>query len=787
MKPERLEMVGFAPFRSRIEIDFTGLDLFALTGPTGAGKSSVIDALTFALYGVVARYDDKRSVSPIISLGAAEARIRFEFEVGDRTYTAVRVVRRTTKGGATTAEARLESGGTVLASGAAEVTQAVESLIGLGIDHFTRSVVLPQGQFAAFLHDTPSGQQDLVKALLDMGVLDEVRRLASERSKAADALAESARHRLDQLGGATAQAVEDASARLAGLEHLTGRVADAESALEEAEIESRAAADELQETRRRRSLLAKVSCPEGVMSLSEALHQGRDHVEETARHLAGMSERVERLTEESERIPSLERLDAAARSQELLAEARLNRDAIDLEKLAMVLAERQEALETARRSRQEAEVQWDNLRTRHAAHALTVGLAAGDPCPVCQRPLESDPPQAPPDLEGAKREFDRARQAVEEASALHRAAESSLAEDKASHGALTESIARLSEQVDALGDAQELSRLREARLDLSRRLESARRDLKAARQVDEKARSALEELQKSENQAWESFAACRDSVAALGPPPVDRGDLGGSWQTLVAWAEKSEKAVGMELERLEAQSEARAKNIARQKDAIESQLEHAGVGGSGPASARLAAAVATARADHARIEERRQERVKLEADRKQFDEQGAVAKALGNHLRADRFQGWLMAEALATLVDGANSLLDDLSQGTYSLSITDRTMEIVDHRNADERRSVRSLSGGETFLVSLALALSLGEQLTNLSGATDLDAIFLDEGFGTLDTETLETVSVVVAELASRGRVVGLVTHVKDLADQVPVRFEISPGPTGSTISRVDR
>ena len=164
-----------------------------------------------------------------------------------------------------------------------------------------------------------------------------------------------------------------------------------------------------------------------------------------------------------------------------------------------------------------------------------------------------------------------------------------------------------------------------------------------------------------------------------------------------------------------------------------------------------------------------------------------MASALANHLRANRFEAWVLAEALATLVDGANQLLADLTGGVYSLALDDRRIEVVDHRNADERRPVKSLSGGETFLVSLALALSLGEHLSNLSerGGARLDAIFLDEGFGSLDAETLETVAVVVSELASRGRMVGVVTHVKDLAEQMPVRFEVRVGPGGSTIHKV--
>jgi exonuclease SbcC len=64
--------------------------------------------------------------------------------------------------------------------------------------------------------------------------------------------------------------------------------------------------------------------------------------------------------------------------------------------------------------------------------------------------------------------------------------------------------------------------------------------------------------------------------------------------------------------------------------------------------------------------------------------------------------------------------------------------------------------------------------------------MFLDEGFGTLDSETLDTVATVIHELGSDGRTIGLITHVKDLAEQVPTRFEVTKGPSGAMVERVD-
>ena len=107
-------------------------------------------------------------------------------------------------------------------------------------------------------------------------------------------------------------------------------------------------------------------------------------------------------------------------------------------------------------------------------------------------------------------------------------------------------------------------------------------------------------------------------------------------------------------------------------------------------------------------------------------------------------------------------------------------------KNADERRPVRTLSGGETFLASLSLALALADEVAGMASATAprLDALFLDEGFGTLDSETLETVTHALDELRASGRMVGLVTHVSELAARMPVQFHVRKEAGTSRVSR---
>jgi exonuclease SbcC len=184
MKPLRLEAQGFGAFREPTEIDFEGAELFALVGPTGSGKSTVIDAICFALYGSVPRYGHKGSVAPIITTGALEARVSLTFEAGGTRYVATRVVRRQKSGsGASTREARLEAvDGDVVAGSVSEIDAAVEDLLGLTFEHFTRAVVLPQNEFARFLHDKPATRQDLLVRLLGFDVYERMMRAARNRA-----------------------------------------------------------------------------------------------------------------------------------------------------------------------------------------------------------------------------------------------------------------------------------------------------------------------------------------------------------------------------------------------------------------------------------------------------------------------------------------------------------------------------------------------------------------------------------------------------------------------------
>ncbi|HEX5295269.1 MAG TPA: SMC family ATPase [Streptosporangiaceae bacterium] len=146
------------------------------------------------------------------------------------------------------------------------------------------------------------------------------------------------------------------------------------------------------------------------------------------------------------------------------------------------------------------------------------------------------------------------------------------------------------------------------------------------------------------------------------------------------------------------------------------------------------------------------------------------------------------------VVQAANARLAAMSSGRYELRRTDEgetrrqrtglTLAVID-RHTGAERSPKSLSGGETFYTSLALALGLADVVKAEAGGVELDTLFIDEGFGSLDPQTLDQVMAVIDDLRDRGRAVGIVSHVTDLKDRVYERLEVRRLRDGSSAATV--
>lgn len=800
-----MRLEGFTSFREPSQVDFDDADYFALVGPTGSGKSSLIDALAFALYGCVARYDDRRLVAPVISQGRVEARVGLDFMAGGCTYRVVRVVRATGKGkGATTKEARLERLASaaadavsleVLAGDADAVTAEVTRLLGLRFDHFTKCVVLPQGDFARFLHDKPAARQDLLVELLGLGVYAEVGQRAAQEASAAASTAAAAQQRLDQppLSEATAAAEAQAQARVAELDALRAQIAVKEPALHELTERQRQAEEQCRAASARVALLQALDVPDGAAALATDVERAEAAVASAEQDLSAARASLGSAEAAVATLPPRGVLEAvlAAHDErdEVLARIekgeRLTVDLRDAE------AEAERALEASQKKLAAARSAKETAFEAGRAAALARCLVAGQPCPVCQQTVHRPPPALRvPDLEAATDAVDAAEREVEEATHAWREASRQTASADQLLASLRDRLTAIESRTVEHPDRTALTGVVRAALEAEKSLASARADERRACAAANAAEEARARLTSDLQSAWAQFDATRDSVAALGPPPVLRDDLMLAWGTLLDWARQRrpiEQAVAHEAASRALQAACQAEEVATD---VTARCRAAGVDTTGttPAEA-LAHARARAQAELETVRVAHEEVQRLREVARLASQESQTAKALAQHLRASGFEKWLLDEVLDGLVRGATEVLRELSSAAYSLTLDGNGgFAVVDHRNADAVRSARTLSGGETFLASLALALALADRLTEFAaeGSAPLEAIFLDEGFGSLDPDTLETVAAAIENLAAGGRVVGVVTHVRELADRVPVRFEVERDLATSRVRRVD-
>lgn len=185
--------------------------------------------------------------------------------------------------------------------------------------------------------------------------------------------------------------------------------------------------------------------------------------------------------------------------------------------------------------------------------------------------------------------------------------------------------------------------------------------------------------------------------------------------------------------------------------------------------------------DLMRLQEQIERKRQVLRQKATLDREADLWEQLATDLKGDRFQDFLLRHYQAGLLGRASELIQALSQGRYTLRLEDDEYKVFDHWT-ETPRPVRTLSGGESFMASLSLALSLSEHLSR----GRIGALFLDEGFGTLDAETLDQVAAVLEALPTQGRLVGIVTHVEALAERLPARLLVQKSQAGSRISWKD-
>jgi exonuclease SbcC len=192
--------------------------------------------------------------------------------------------------------------------------------------------------------------------------------------------------------------------------------------------------------------------------------------------------------------------------------------------------------------------------------------------------------------------------------------------------------------------------------------------------------------------------------------------------------------------------------------------------------AQLARIVASVRSQQAASVQREQEHA-------QMRELASVVAGNEPNTKRMRLETYVLAAQLEEIVAAANVRLRTMTSGRYTLEHDDSLqyrnvrsglgLSILDEHTG-RVRATHSLSGGETFLASLALALGLAEVVTNQAGGITLDTLFIDEGFGSLDSDTLEIAMGTLDGLRAGGRTIGLISHVDAMKEQIPAKLRIT-------------
>ncbi|MDH3540193.1 MAG: SMC family ATPase [Acidimicrobiia bacterium] len=834
MRPLSLILDGFRSFADAVEIDWRDRSLVGIVGPIGSGKSSILDGVCFALYGKTPT--ERSNIRSLIHQRADAGKVELVFAVEGEIWKAVRAIRR--KGQSQHALYRLDRDDEEASSveeilGKSEVDARIVELLGLDFEGFNRSVMLAQGRFSEFLGATSTDRDKVLKGVFGLDRIDRMEVAAKARRDAAlRDIDELGRRKADletakQLARMAEEKLAAATKRRDELQTVSADVAANTVALAAADAKAQAAAgktrallelsDEMPDADASRQIISDageagqvVAAATAVLATATTEHDASKatfaKLVESAGGNDGLAESRRLATQRLEKVSVLEGEQARHKTIEArLAEAgtTASNAGAAAEKAAAGLEVATSRLEQARSRAAEARTAYDEAIHADMAASLRAGLSAGDPCPVCDRPLEEVPKSAKASatdtllaaLTEAQDLVVAYARAVTEATA---AAAAAAVEQTSAAERTVEAKARLAESAGTVTAAMEAVEVIDARLKellgddpvgrlagLERELVEADHKVAVAGTGRAEAESALAAARQAEEATRSGVASLAARVARL----AGRLDLAVTAEGDDLGAALSEVRSAWVIAQQEAQQEAdsardeRAKAVSGQAAVLES------VGLS--ADEDFGESLSHVRLAVERLTSEVETRQELIAAATGLDEQvraltatHAVYDQLARDLRPSAFLGFLLEEERAELASVGSARFEELSGGRYRFT-DDGSFDIVDLTAAEGVRKSDTLSGGETFLASLALALALAEMVARGTGR--LDAFFLDEGFGSLDTEHLELAMAGIEELVvgHEDRLVVVVSHVAEMQQRLEDLIILDKDPvTGVTLVR---
>ncbi len=816
MRPRELTVRGFRSFADETTFDFSGRTLIGIVGPIGSGKSSILDAVCFALYGKTPRVEG--ATKSLINQRRDALHVALVFDVDGVRWRAVRALRRNGASAHTLYRVD-EDGEHEVADKAREVTERITALLGMEFEAFRRSVLLAQNQFAAFLDATGTERNQVLKGVFGFDRLDSMRDIARGRLDvigmslqhlaARRASAEADRRRLETVS----KDLVAVDARARTLEGLRESVMQAEAALRTAAAGVAAASEEIKgldalgaripahaDTAARfaaatgagqRLAIAEGAVAASVAAVGAAVAAAEALVAERGgtSALEAAGDAVTRL--EALRGGSVAAVDRAerARAEAVAAEAQAATARHSLTTVTEAAAAASVVAASAAATATEVRARLHAAHEADRAAAIRATLQRGEPCPVCSQvvseipsasgpvalaPIEQEAAAAEAAAGGGREALAAAESQVaaaqarvvvveERAPGLAAAAADATAEAAATVAAVSALEADLASRLGAGDPAQLLA-------DVRARIAEAERAVRGARAAEAAARKERDAAAADRDGARAGLDRLRTELATIaGRIGVDL-DFGDDASTVEAGL----KALRSDwLQRHAAATEA-GTMAGREADAARAAradlMEKAGLAATDDIVEITTEAMRERTALETEI--RLLERNLAELQGLGAEEAAAVSRRtlldrLHGDLAPSKFLEFVLDERRRVLADLAGVHFETLSAGRYRFS-DDGEFDVVDLAAADQVRPATSLSGGESFLASLALALALAEIVAR--EGSRLDSFFLDEGFGSLDAEHLDLAIDGVERLVAAGgdRLVVVVSHVPALRE----RFE---------------
>lgn len=826
MRPVELRLRNFRSyFGDEASFDFRGRRLVGIVGPIGSGKSSILDAIAFALYGRTASVG--KGTKALIHQRAEHAAVAFRFDIDGDLWEAQRMLRK--KGAGDHALYRLKDDSQDAEKleqvvGEAEVNAKIVELLGLDFDAFGRSVMLAQGRFAEFLTARPAERDNVLKGVFGLDRIDRMRAVAKERAGEAEIEAEKAEVAVRHLIELEASTASRKKVLGGDLERL-GKLEEIEPRARQLAAEIDSAGTELEAAERRLAALRKLvsSFPEEeqlVATVSAArtsaeqrnnaalsLERARDEIKAAEARSAKAAEmrgtldavtalvatRLERETAVSEARKALTR--GEERSQQAATKVGGQTDRVALAQREMAAAaehvgDRSTALAAA-------EVAYHDASHADMAATLRRDLSDGAICPVCEQAIQSVPEVADvTDVEAALSQMQSTRDERDRAEAANTKASAAL---ESARTALEEATRRVAESGDAVtelkgGLDQAAAALDTTRNDLVALVGSddvdaaivllrneqaaAAAGLDAAATKRDRAGSDHDAAIEAEQTAGKHLADLRVALSGIATQLDDGPAVADDPESIANAALTLRTMLDQALHDTTKRSDQASKVGVDHERELAALVEKAGVTGTfDEALAALRSRVEVMRDEIARADDQ----LEGKADRIALRDGHIATMTTNRSLAADltdaRFVRYLLDDERRRLAELGSEHFQLLTSGRYRFT-EDGAFDIVDLTAADAVRKAASLSGGETFLASLGLALAMAEIVAR--GGGRLDAFFLDEGFGTLDPEHLDLAMEGIESLVSDdgNRLVVVVSHVPELRHRVEDLIELDRNPT---------